>query len=275
MKKTFFSARQATIQTLALCTCLSLIAGCHSSSSDNKVPETGKGVPADQNNYRLNLVSLVAGSYSGDCVKFPEGTVTREAVVITPVGDASAGGAAGSISAAKVNMLFDRKFVNDSVDSASFKATDISSDKGLDLSIESGATDTSQIASIRQGVGNAPGVKCTHAANAAELKTKSGLSVVGKYLISAKRTVSCLLADSVKQLDYEVTADTAKIGEETFSLTTHLAEEIVNVLPTENLLTYSIKTTDDRSLSVTLDGKGKLKVINIKDKTGTEFGCVP
>ena len=83
------------------------------------------------------------------------------------------------------------------------------------------------------------------------------------------------MGGAVKKMDYTVTADTATLGDETFSLVSNIAEDTANVLPTENLLTYSVKTTDNRSLAITLDGKGKLKLLNVKDKDGTEFGCVP
>ncbi|MDB6062755.1 MAG: hypothetical protein JWM78_2858 [Verrucomicrobiaceae bacterium] len=225
-------------------------------------------------NYRPALVAVIAGSYSGTCLKYPEGTPTTGSIVIDKTGTASAPGASGSLLGAMVNFTFDRKFSAGSVDKISFTTADLSTDTGLYIGLGDGSLERDNSASARQGLGVSPGLACSQSAQTPALKTKSLYAAVSSFLVTPKRTVNCAAAGVATSFNFEVAADTAKIGTEAFSLTTHLQQETVGVLPAVGSLVYSIKTDDGRDLSITLDDKGKLSLLSFKDKAGNQFGCV-
>ncbi len=265
--------------TISVSLILSLFLGACADSdndNDNNGTEGGAGQPVTELNYRAQIVAPFAGSYTGECISFPDERSVQAPVVIAANGDVTTQGATGSLTGSKVNVLVNRKFNSQGqVESFQFNGNDTTSDKGVNVELKAGMTADSSSASARQGVGEVEGVRCLKSTEAAALLNKSVYSAISKFLPTEEMTVTCVKSDSVTRLDYSFAADTVKIGDETFLLTSNLAEESAGVIPSNEFLVYNIKTLDDREFSITIDNDGDLEGVGFRDKDRDTFACVP
>lgn len=265
--------------TISVSLILSLFLGACADSdndNDNNGTEGGAGAPVTELNYRAQLVAPFAGSYTGECISFPDERSVQAPVVIAANGDVTTQGATGSLTGSKVNVLVNRKFNSQGqVESFQFIGNDTTSDKGVNVELKAGMTADSSSAAARQGVGEVEGVRCLKSTEAAALLNRSVYSTISKFLPTEEMTVTCVKSDSVTRLDYSFAADTVKIGDETFLLTSNLAEESAGVIPSNEFLVYNIKTLDDREFSITIDNDGDLNGVGFRDKDRDTFACVP
>lgn len=229
------------------------------------------GAPKPPVDFSPALLSLAVGTYSGTCyTDITLRTPIDTTLTLTPDFVFKTAGVSGSMQGFNINLGASREFDASGPISGFFSAAvGINGNEGISFGLSADALEGSGSANT---IDEAK-VVCRPLPTAAKLMTSSIYQALAKHLDSVKKEVGCLNGISTYQLQDGV----AKIDDQSYSLTTGLKKEIVEIVPdfdkTKGWLTYLSESQDGTKFFLRLDRYGDLSVVNVTSKAGVQTSC--
>lgn len=226
-------------------------------ASDSQAAEAPAAAPAPERkiDYWKVVGPLLAGSYSGKCIRMPDARQMDAAIVIGADGKASSGDLTVDFHAAKMATLMR---LRDNKGQYSTQAV-LSVDDGKTgmLSLASGAANKDGSASLGK---DDIGLMCGDIKGAEKLNAQPLFHTLGKLVDGKKQTIGCLDTRNLltrTDTNVEMADGVVKIGDASYDMKTATSESFI-FSDGGGTLSVSIALPDERTVNVSYNGAGKL-----------------
>jgi len=210
--------------------------------------------PERKIDYWKTIGPLLAGSYSGKCMRMPDARQMDATIVIGADGKVSSGDLAVDFHAAKMATLArtrkDGQYSTQAVLSIDDGKTGM-------LSLASGLANKDGSASLGK---DDIGLMCGNITGAEKLNAQPLFQTLGKLVDGKKQTIGCLdTKNLLKRTDtnVEVADGVVKVGDAVYDLKTADTESYI-FSDGGSTLSVSVSLPDERSINVSYNGAGKL-----------------
>jgi hypothetical protein len=265
-----------------------LLSACNSKNKDSAAAGEGTeaqaaaGVPATvevpaevapperKMDYWRVVGPLVAGSYSGTCVRMPDGRKMEAAITIGADGKASAGGLNVDFRPAKMAALMRAR--NDKGQYSALATLYVDDNKGGMLSLQSSQGGNDGSASLAR---DDIGLVCSNIRGADTLNAQPMYRALSKLLEGKKQTIGCLDSKNLlvrRNVDVEVVDGVVKIGDASFDMKAADSEGFT-FDDAGGSLSLAISMPDERTIYVMYDGAGKLMQVLARHKDESTHFC--
>jgi hypothetical protein len=225
--------------------------------------------PAPRIDYWKVVGPLVAGSYSGKCVRMPDARNMDATITVGADGKTSAGGLDADFHMAKTAMLTRSR--DDKGQFSTIAVLAIGEGKGGMLTLQAGqAAKEGNAGFARDGIG----LMCSNV-GFDKLNAQPLYSALPKLLNWKKQTISCLDTSNLlvrRDVDVEVVDGVVKIGDASFDMKAAVSEGFT-VDDAGGSLALAIVMPEERVISVMYDGAGKLTQVTAFHKQESTHSC--
>lgn len=213
------------------------------------------------------LGPLVAGNYSGACMRTPDGHKADATIALTADGKASAGGVDVDFREAKKLMV--GRMRDDKGQFRALAVFSVDDDKGGMLSLQGGAGENS--ASLSKGD---VGLICSKV-NADKLNAQPLYLAFARLLDGKKQTVSCLDTRNLlvrRDVDVAIEDGVLKIGDAAYDIKAAV-DESVSIDDAGRSLALGIGMADKRTVNLFYDGAGRLTNVMGRNEQESTHHC--
>ena len=226
-------------------------------ASDSQAAEAPAAAPAPERkiDYWKVIGPLVAGSYSGKCMRMPDARQMDAAIVIGADGKASSGDLSIDFHAAKMATLMRTRDKDGQYGTQLVLSVD--DGKAGTLSLASGVANKDGSASLGK---DDIGLVCGNITGAEKLNAQPLFTVLGKLVDGKKQTIGCLDTKNLlvrRDTNVEVADGVVKIGDAAYDMKTATTESFI-FSDSGSTLSVSIALPDERTVNISYDGAGKL-----------------
>lgn len=216
------------------------------------------------------LGPLLAGSYSGACIRTPDGRNMDATIRVDADGKASAADLKVDFRAAKMAMLMRSRDGNGQY--SSIAALSVDEGKGGTLSLQFDPAGKESSASFGR---DDLGLTCGNIRAAGALNAQPLYLALARVVDRHKQTISCLDTKNLlvrRNLDVEVANGVVKIGDVSFDMKTALSEGFT-FSDAGRTLVLTVIMPDERTINVIYDGNGKVSTVQAAHKQESTHYC--
>jgi hypothetical protein len=229
-----------------------------------------EAAPPPKMDYWKVIGPLVAGSYSGNCMRMPDARNMNATITVGADGKTSAAGLDLDFRMAKKAMLMRTR--GDSGQYSAMALLTIDDSKGGMLSLQAGQGGKEGSASFgRDDIG----LMCSNIGGGNKLNAQPLYAALSKLLNVKKQTISCLDTTNLlvrRDVDVEVADGVVKVGDASFDIKAASSESFT-FDDAGGSLALALAMPEDRTISVMYDGAGKLVHVAGFDKQGSTYAC--
>lgn len=226
--------------------------------------------PEPRMDYWKVVGPLIAGSYSGACLRMPDARKMDATITIDPEGRASAADLKVDFRAAKMAMLTRTRDNQGQYSALAILSVD--EHKGGQLSLQFDQAGKEGGASLGR---DDLGLVCSNIRGAATLNAQPMYRALSKLLDGKKQTIGCLDTKNLlerRNLDVAVADGVLKVGDASFDMKAAVSEGF-RFDDTGRTLGLIIVMPEERTISVMYDGAGKLKTVQAYHKHESTHYC--
>jgi len=218
------------------------------------------------------LVSpLVAGTYTGACMRSPDMHKMDGTIVVGADGKASSAGMEADFHQAAQIML--TRSLEDQGAYAAMAVLSADDAKGGSLTLQTGGS--AKLSNASFGKGDLA-LTCSNTGGADKLSTQPLYLSLLKLMNAKKQTISCLDAKNLMvrtKLDVEIDDGVIKFGGTSFDIKSATTESFT-IRDSGETLMLSLVMPDERTLNAGYDGAGKLTVLQAYQKQESTHHCM-
>lgn len=225
-----------------------------------------QGGPERMNQYKRSVLTLIAGSYSGDCAT-KSGASARGAIVIGTDGAVDAPGMKPHHLLAPGSKLM---LSTEAVIGRPEKIVFVAGDDQAGWSVSSnGKGRGSTIFSDGDEA-----IKCHNEGTPTPGKAAALYPSLARFFIGAAASMQCTDgASGARRYQVTPTSNGVTIGDNAFSFTQKNAGEVVMLDPGEGSLHYSYKVIDGDTLAMAIDRRGAINLLTATGPSSKVYSC--
>lgn len=225
-----------------------------------------QGGPERMNQYKRGVLSLIAGSYSGDC-STKSGAAARGAIVIGADGSVDAPGMKPHhLLAPNSKLMLSTEAVMGRPEKIVFVAGD---DKAGWSVSSNGKGRGSTIFSDGDGA-----IKCENEGTPTPGKAAALYPSLARFFRAAASSMQCTDGSSgARRYQVTPTSNGVTIGDDSFSFTQKNAGEVVMLDPGEGSMHYSYKVIDGDTLAMAIDRRGAINLVTATGPGNRVYNC--
>jgi hypothetical protein len=224
--------------------------------------------PAPRIDYWKVVGPLVAGSYSGTCMRMPDARNMDATITVGADGKTSAGGLDVDFRMAKKAMLMRTRDESGQYSTTALLAVD--ENKGGMLQLQAGKESSASFG--RDDIG----LMCSKIGGADKLNAQPLYGVLSKLVNGKKQTIGCLDAGNLlvrRNVDVEVVDGVIKVGDASFDMKAAVNESFTFDDAGGSLM-LAVVMPGERIVSVMYDGAGKLIHVSGSNKQERTHYCM-
>lgn len=218
-----------------------------------------------------NIVGpLVAGSYSGTCLRMPDVHKMDATITVGADGRASAAGLKVDFRAAKLAALMRTR--DDKGQYSTVATFSVDDNKGGMLSLLFGQAVKDRSASLGR---DDLELICSNIRGAGTLNAQPMYRALSKLLDGKKQTIGCLDSKNLlvqRKVDVELVDGVVRIGDASFDMKAAVSEGFT-FSDAGGSLALTIVMPEERTISVLYDGAGKLNHVQARHKQESTHYC--
>ena len=225
--------------------------------------------PAARVSYWPVLGPLVAGTYSGACLRMPDAHKMDASVAIGADGKVSSSGLDIDFREAGKIMLMRVRHDNGQYASTAMFA--MNPEKAGILTMQSGEANQGSVSLVRDDVG----VMCSGIAGVDKLNTQPLYMALSGLIKDKQQTLGCLDTKNLlvrRDLDVEIDGGVIKVGDASYDIKA-ATNEIMTIDDAGESMSLAVTMPDKRTLTLLYDGAGQLKALMGMDDQASAHSC--
>ena len=255
--------RTACLSTIAI----SLLLGA---CSKNQEGAGAEAAPEGKMDIWKALGPLLAGSYSGNCLRMPDGRKMDALVTIAADGKVASGDMQLDFHAAKMVMLMRSR--DDKGQYSTAGTLDIDDGKAGMLSLMSSPAGRESTIGLSHGD---IALMCSNNSGLGGFNNQALFLTAAKLIKGKKRSIGCI--DTMnplvrRKVDVEVVDGVIKIGKDAFDMKTAVSEGFT-VIEGGDALMLNVVMPQEKTVNLAYDGEGRLVNVHVRDRQESTRFC--